>query len=64
MVNPAIVLAAVEGVVAATECSVLRQHGGSLLLTIAWVKSLLLRMGFLKCKGSTSEKLPLPKFKK
>ena len=38
VVNTAIVLAAAEGIVAATERSLLRQHGGSLVLTKAWTK--------------------------
>ena len=53
VVNTAIVLAAAEGIVAATDCSFLRQHGGSLVLTKAWAKSLINRMGFVKRKGST-----------
>ena len=64
VVNTAIVLAAAEGIVAATERSLLRQHGGSLVLTKAWAKSLLIRMGFVKRKGSTSAKLPVPEFEK
>ena len=48
MVNTAIVLAAVEGIVAATDCSFLRQYGGSIVLTKAWAKSLLSRMGFVQ----------------
>ena len=36
-----------EEIVAAADCSLLRQdkHGGSLVLTKAWAKSLLSRMG-------------------
>ena len=64
VVNTAIVLAAAEGIVAATEHSLLRQHGGSLVLTKAWAKSLLIRMGFVKRKGSTSAKIPVPEFEK
>ena len=48
----------------ATDCSFLRQYGGSIVLTKAWAKSLLSRMGFVKCKGSTSVTLPVPEFEK
>ena len=64
VVNTAIVLAAAEGIVAASERSLLRQHGGSLVLTKARAKSLLIKMGFVKRKGSTSAKLPVPEFEK
>ena len=64
VVNTAIVLAAGEGIVAAADCSLLRQHGGSLVLTKAWAKSLLSRIGFVKRKGSTSAKVPAPEFEK
>ena len=57
-------LAATEGIVAAADRSLLRQHGGSLVLTKAWAKSLLSRMGFVKRKGSTSAKLPVSEFEK
>ena len=39
VVNTAIVLAAAEGIVAATDRSHLRQHGGTLVLTKSWAKS-------------------------
>ena len=62
VVNTAIVLAAAEGIVAATERSLLSQHGGSLVLTKAWAKSLLIRMGFVKRK--VPPLLPAPEFEK
>ena len=34
------------------------------MLTKAWAKSLLFRMGFVKRKGSTSAKLPVSEFEK
>ena len=54
--NTAIVLAAAEGVVAAPDCSLLRQYGGSLVFTKAWAKCLLIWIEFVKRKGSTSAK--------
>ena len=66
MVNTAIVLANAEGIVAAADDSLRRQdkHGGSLVLTNAWAKSMLNIMGFVKRKGSTSAKVPVPEFEK
>ena len=64
VVNTVIVLAAAEEIVAATDCSFLRQYVGSIVFTKAWAKFLLSRMGFVKCKGSTSVKLPVPEFEK
>ena len=64
VVNTTIVLAAAEGIVSAADHSLLRQHGGSLVFTKAWAKSLLSRMGFVKHKGSTSAKLPVSEFEK
>ena len=49
MINTARVLAAAERTVTAADCSLLRQHGGSLVLTKTWTKSLLSRKGFVKC---------------
>ena len=51
--NTVLVLADAEGIVAAADGSRLRQdkHGGSLVLTKSWAKSLLSRMGLVKCKG-------------
>ena len=40
-VNSVIVLAAANGIIAAKERSLLREHGGHLKLTKGWVKSLL-----------------------
>lgn len=64
VVNTAIVLAAAEGIVSATDRSLLRQHGGTLVLTKSWAKSLLIRMGFVKRKGSNSAKLAVAEFER
>ena len=64
VVNTAIVVAAAEGIVAAADRSLLRQHGGTLVLTKSWAKSLMIRMGFVKRKGSTAAKLPVAQFEK
>ena len=64
VVNTTIVIAAAEGIAAATDHSLLKQNGGSIVLTKAWAKYLLIRMGFVQCKGSTSAKLPVAEFEK
>ena len=71
VVNTAIVLAAAEEIVAAaeeivaaTDHRLVKQHDGSVTLTKSWAKSLLIRMGFVKRKGSTSSKLPVAEFGK
>ena len=56
IVSTAIVLAAAERIVAAAEQSFLRQHGSLLMLTKSCAKSLLIRMGLVKHKGSTCAK--------
>ena len=53
VINTAIVLADAEGNVASTECSLLRQHEGSSVLSKLEVKSLSIRIGYVKHKGST-----------
>ena len=40
----------------------LKQYGGSIVTERSWAKSLLTRMKFTKCKGSTAAKLPLAEF--
>ena len=57
----AIVLAAAEGIILATDRSLLRQHGGSTILTESWAKSLL---GYVKRKGSNSAKVSPAEFEK
>ena len=57
VLNTAIVLVASKGIVAVSDCGLLKQHGGSLELTSGWAKSLLTSMGYIRRKGSTSTKL-------
>ena len=61
-VNSLIVLAAANGIVAAKERSLLREHGGHLELTKAWAKSLLQRMGYVKRKCSNAGKVTYTHF--
>ena len=50
-----IVLAAAEGIVTATDWSLLQQHRGTLVLTKSWAKSLLIRRGLLSAKALTQQ---------
>ena len=58
-VNARIVMAAAEGIVKATDRTLLVEHGGSIQLTQAWAYSILNRMGFVKRKATTKAKLTL-----
>ena len=62
VVNTAIVQAAVEGIVAAKKPSLLVKHGGHIIITKGWVKSLFSRMGYVKRKGSNAGKITVTQF--
>jgi hypothetical protein len=55
-VGSRIVIAAAEGIVTATDRTMLVQHGGHINLTRDWALSLLSRMGFVKRKATTKAK--------
>ena len=57
IVNTAIVMAAVQGIVSARDHALLTEHGGHIEITKAWAKSLLKRMGYVKRKCSNAGKL-------
>ena len=61
-VNSVIVLAAANGIIAAKDRSLLMEHGGHLVLTKAWAKSLLRRMGYVKRKCSNAGKVTYTHF--
>ena len=62
VVNTLVVMAAAEGIVAARDVSKLVPHGGHIEITKTWARSLLIRMGYVKRKCSTSGKIPLVQF--
>ena len=62
VINTAVVLAAAKGIVMASNCALLAEFRGSIFLGKPWVKSLLIRMGYVKRRGSTSAKLPVSEF--
>ena len=59
VVNTLVVMGAAEGIVAVRDVSKLVSHGGHIEITKTWARSLLIRMGFVKRKCSTSGKIPM-----
>ena len=62
VVNTLVVMAAAEGIVAARDVSKLVSHGSHIEITKTWARSLLIRMGYIKRKCSTSGKISLVQF--
>ena len=59
--NARIVIAAAEGIIKATDRTMLIENGGHIQLTLAWAYSLLQRMGFVQRKATTETKISLSK---
>ena len=55
-------MAAANGIIAARSPALLLQHGGHIDITKAWVKSLLIRMGYVKRKCSNAGKITVARF--
>ena len=60
-VNARIVIAAAEGIIKATDRTMLSENGGHIQLTKAWAYSILQRMGFVQRKATTKTKISLSK---
>ena len=60
-VNARIVIAAAEGIIKATDRTMLSENGGHVQLTKAWSYSILKRMGFVQRKATTKTKMSLSK---
>ena len=58
VVNTVVVRAAAEGIISARDITKLTSHGGHINITKSWAISLLNRKGYVKCKASTSGKIP------
>ena len=56
-VTTAIVMGAAKGIVAAKNCSLLKENGGHLEITNTWAMSLLKRMNYVKRKCSNAGKI-------
>lgn len=62
VVNTSICMAAAEGIVITHDQSLLTKHGGHILITKAWARSILTRMGYVKRKCSNAGKVTVPHF--
>ena len=60
-INARIVMAAAEGIIKATDRTLLSENGGHIQLTKAWAYSILKRMGFVQRKATTKTKTTLSK---
>ena len=58
-VNGAVVQAVAEGIVTAKNQTLLAANGGCITISKSWAKSLMARMGLVKCHGSTKSNLRL-----
>ena len=59
MVNTAIALTATIGITLAKDSSQLSPNRGELNLSKEWAQKMMKRMGFVKCKTSTGERVAL-----
>ena len=57
MVNTTITLTAATGIILAKDASLLSQNRGELNLSKEWAQRMMRRVGFVKCKTSTGEKV-------
>ena len=62
IVNTSIVMAVAEGVLLSKDPSKLGSNGGQIVITKAWAKSILGRMGYRKRKGTNAGKISLTHF--
>ena len=62
VVNTIVVMAVAEGIISAKNISMLSSHGGHIVITKSWARSLLTRMGYVKRKFSTSGKISSSQF--
>ena len=63
VINTAIVMAAIEGIIAARDRGLLVQYGGHIEITKSWTKSLLKQMVYVKRRCSNAGKVSLPHFR-
>lgn len=62
VVNTAIVMGTAVGLVSHEDANLLACNGGHFTITKPWAKSLLKRMGFVKCKAGTKAKVSIEDF--
>ena len=61
-VNTAITIAGAKGLLLKQDRTRLQEYGGPITLSKAWAKSLLLRMGFVKRRGTTKSRVTVDNF--
>ena len=64
VINTLVIMTAAQGIIAVRDVSKLVSHGGHIEITKTWARSLLIRMGYVKRKCSTSGKILLAKFER
>ena len=64
VVSTDVVMAAARGIVISKNRALLKDYGGHISIEKSWARSLLIRMNFVKRKGSTAAKLPPADFAK
>ena len=62
VVNTSICMAAAEGIVISHDQGLLVKHGGYILITKSWARSILTSMGYVKRKCSNAGKVSVPHF--
>ena len=63
VVSTAVVMAAARGIILSKNRALLQEYGGHIAIEKSWARSMLIRMNFVKRKGTNSAKLP-PDFEK
>ena len=63
VLNAAVAVGIAKGVLCKCDRSLLKENGGLLDPGKNWTKSLLYRMGFVKCRGNTKAKVSVEHFK-
>ena len=58
MINTAVVMGCVEGIVSHHDSNLLAENGGHITISKDWAKSLLHRMGYVKRRVKISAKVP------
>ena len=64
VVSTAVVMAAARGIILSKNRALLQQYGGHIAIEKSWARSMLIRMNFVKHKGTNSAKLPPSDFEK
>ena len=64
VISTAVVMAAARGIVLSKNRALLQEYGGHIAIEKSWARSMLIRMNFVKRKGTNSAKLPLSDFEK